>query len=89
MSITAKQLKELLATVDDNALIFIGKVGGTSYGCEELIAKNEWFLEKEDQLLDSFVWENDFDDEEIENLEKQAIKRQVIYLQYLLDWGED
>ena len=87
--ITAKQLKELLATVDDNALIFVGKVGGASYGCQELMVKNEWFLEKEDQLLDSFVRENDFDDEEIEKLEKQAVKRQVIYLQYLLDWGED
>ena len=83
--ITAKQLKELLATVDDNALIFVGEVGGTSYSCEELIVKNEWFLEKEDQLLDSFIWEYDFDDEEIEELEKQAVERQAIYLQYNLD----
>ena len=87
--ITAKQLKELLATVEDNALIFIGKVGGTSYGCQDFMVKKELFIEKEDQFLDSLIWEHGFDDEEIEKLEKQAIERQSVYLQYYPDWGDD
>jgi hypothetical protein len=46
--ITAKQLKEFLATVEDNALIFIGKSGGMSYGCQDFMVKKELFIEKED-----------------------------------------
>jgi hypothetical protein len=46
--ITAKQLKEFLATVEDNALIFIGKSGGMSYSCQDFMVKKELFIEKED-----------------------------------------
>jgi hypothetical protein len=87
--ITAKQLKEFLATVEDNALIFIGKSGGMSYGCQNFMVKKELFIEKEDQFLDSLIWDHDFDDEEIEKLEKEAIERQAVYLHYYPDWGED
>lgn len=83
--ITAKQLKELLATVEDDALIFIGKSGGVSYGCQDFMVKKELFIEKEDQFLDSLIWW----DEEIEKLEKEAIERQAVYLQYYPDWGDD
>jgi hypothetical protein len=86
--ITAKQLKEFLATVEDNALIF-GKSEGMSYGCQNFMVKKELFIEKEDQFLDSLIWDHDFDDEEIEKLEKQAIERQAVYLHYYPDWGED
>ena len=63
--ITAKQLKELLTTVDDNALIFIGKSGGVSYVCQDFMVKKELFIEKEDQFLDSLIWDHDFDYEEV------------------------
>jgi hypothetical protein len=53
------------------------------------MVKKELFIEKEDQFLDSLIWEHGFDDEEIEKLEKQAIERQAVYLQYYPDWGDD
>lgn len=84
--ITAKQLKEFLATVEDNALIFSG---GMSYSCQDFMVKKELFIEKEDQFLDSLIWERGLIDEEIEKLEKQAIERQAVYLEYYPDWGED
>jgi hypothetical protein len=87
--ITAKQLKEFLATVEDNAFIFIGKSGGMSYSCQDFMVKKELFIEKEDQFLDSLIWERGLIDEEIEKLEKQAIERQAVYLEYYPDWGED
>jgi hypothetical protein len=53
------------------------------------MVKKELFIEKEDRFLDSLIWDHDFDDEEVEKLEKEAIERQAIYLQYYPDWGDD
>jgi hypothetical protein len=53
------------------------------------MVKKELFIEKEDRFLDSLIWDHDFDDEEIEKLEKEAIERQAVYLQYCSDWVED